>query len=97
MPALQSKALGPSSAPKSDKSDFGGIVDGCGLCYQAAPPSPYYPKDQTATWRSGYAADCKSVYPGSIPGVASNSLILLYYHRTKMRFYPYFPESATEK
>ena len=24
------------------------------------------------TWRSGDAADCKSVYPGSIPGVASN-------------------------
>ena len=24
-----------------------------------------------ATWRSGYAADCKSVHPGSIPGVAS--------------------------
>jgi hypothetical protein len=26
---------------------------------------------QTATWRSGYAAVCKTVYPGSIPGVAS--------------------------
>ena len=25
-----------------------------------------------ATWRSGDAADCKSVHPGSIPGVASN-------------------------
>jgi hypothetical protein len=25
-----------------------------------------------ATWRSGYAADCKSVHPGSIPGVASS-------------------------
>ena len=24
-----------------------------------------------ATWRSGYAADCKSVYTGSIPVVAS--------------------------
>ena len=24
-----------------------------------------------ATWRSGYAEDCKSFYPGSIPGVAS--------------------------
>jgi hypothetical protein len=24
-----------------------------------------------ATWRSGYAADCKSAHPGSIPGVAS--------------------------
>src|SRR5690554_4210951 len=26
-----------------------------------------------AMWRSGDAADCKSVYPGSIPGVASKS------------------------
>ncbi len=25
-----------------------------------------------ATWRSGYAADCKSVYAGSIPAVASS-------------------------
>ena len=27
-----------------------------------------------ATWRSGYAAACKAVYPGSIPGVASKPL-----------------------
>ena len=27
---------------------------------------------ETATWRSGYATVCKTVYPGSIPGVASN-------------------------
>ena len=26
-----------------------------------------------ATWRSGDAADCKSAYPGSIPGVASKT------------------------
>ena len=26
---------------------------------------------QGATWRNGYAPLCKSVYPGSIPGVAS--------------------------
>jgi hypothetical protein len=26
-----------------------------------------------ATWRSGYATVCKTVYPGSIPGVASNN------------------------
>gem|GEM_PF-4280389 len=25
-----------------------------------------------ATWRSGYATVCKTVYPGSIPGVASS-------------------------
>ena len=29
------------------------------------------PKRPMATWRSGYAAVCKTVYPGSIPGVAS--------------------------
>ena len=28
---------------------------------------------RTAPWRSGDAADCKSVYPGSIPGGASKS------------------------
>jgi hypothetical protein len=26
-----------------------------------------------ATWRSGYATVCKTVYPGSIPGVASKT------------------------
>src|SRR6266516_6618158 len=31
----------------------------------------------TATWRSGYAAVCKTVYPGSIPGVASNPSVRL--------------------
>ena len=31
--------------------------------------------DWMATWRSGYAADCKSVYIGSNPVVASNSTI----------------------
>src|SRR5262245_34568548 len=29
------------------------------------------PFSRLATWRSGYAADCKSVYAGSIPAVAS--------------------------
>ena len=29
------------------------------------------PMSETATWRSGYATVCKTVYPGSIPGVAS--------------------------
>lgn len=39
---------------------------------------PGHPDDdasspRTATWRSGYAADCKSAYGGSIPSVASSS------------------------
>ena len=32
---------------------------------------------QVATWRNGYAEDCKSLYPGSIPGVASNKNVLV--------------------
>jgi hypothetical protein len=27
-----------------------------------------------ASWRSGYAEDCKSLHPGSIPGEASNKI-----------------------
>jgi hypothetical protein len=34
----------------------------CGFDYKRRPE---------ASWRSGYAADCKSVYLGSIPGEAS--------------------------
>jgi hypothetical protein len=34
----------------------------------------YRDKGIEATWRSGDAADCKSAYPGSIPGVASTIL-----------------------
>ena len=29
---------------------------------------------QAASWRSGDAADCKSVYTGSIPVLASNKI-----------------------
>ena len=33
-----------------------------------------------ATWRNGYAEDCKSLYPSSILGVASkNSLCILHF------------------
>jgi len=28
----------------------------------------------SASWRSGYAEDCKSLHPGSIPGEASNKM-----------------------
>src|SRR5690606_3285461 len=34
----------------------------------------YIGRRRMATWRSGDAADCKSAYPGSIPGVASIGL-----------------------
>ena len=38
-----------------------------------------------ATWRSGYATVCKTVYPGSIPGVASNNFNDLTTGRTTAR------------
>ena len=31
-----------------------------------------------ATWRNGYAEDCKSFYPSSILGVASKKLVVLF-------------------
>ena len=39
------------------------------LCYGA--PSPLRRLARTASWRSGYAEDCKSLYAGSIPAEAS--------------------------
>ena len=32
-----------------------------------------------ATWRNGYAEDCKSLYPSSILGVASKKIVVLYF------------------
>ncbi len=34
-----------------------------------------YKRGPKASWRSGYAADCKSVHPGSIPGEASTNSV----------------------
>ena len=39
-----------------------------------------------ATWRNGYAEDCKSLYPGSIPGVASKKNLVLVIKKSKLRF-----------
>jgi hypothetical protein len=39
-----------------------------------------------ATWRNGYAEDCKSLYPGSIPGVASKKNLVLTIKKSKLRF-----------
>src|SRR6185312_11618989 len=47
------------------------IVVRLSLLYRLGHPTPFF--NQLATWRSGDAADCKSAYPGSIPGVASNT------------------------
>lgn len=34
--------------------------------------APWNAGSNEASWRSGYAEDCKSLHPGSIPGEASN-------------------------
>ena len=39
-----------------------------------------------ATWRNGYAEDCKSLYPGSIPGVASKKNLVLVLKKSKLIF-----------
>ncbi len=39
-----------------------------------------------ATWRNGYAEDCKSLYPGSIPGVASKKNLVLVIKESKLAF-----------
>ena len=38
------------------------------------------------TWRNGYAEDCKSLYPGSIPGVASKKNLVLVIKKSKLAF-----------
>ena len=40
-----------------------------------------------ATWRNGYAEDCKSLYPGSIPGVASKKILELKLKKSKFQDY----------
>ena len=41
-----------------------------------------------ATWRNGYAEDCKSFYPSSILGVASNKLVVFYFKKSMFDFIP---------
>ena len=36
--------------------------------------------------RNGYAEDCKSLYPGSIPGVASKKNLVLIKKKSKLSF-----------
>ena len=35
--------------------------------------APWNAGSDEASWRSGYAEDCKSLHPGSIPGEASST------------------------
>ena len=39
-----------------------------------------------ATWRNGYAEDCKSLYPSSILGVASKINLVLILKKSKFKF-----------
>ena len=39
-----------------------------------------------ATWRNGYAEDCKSLYPSSILGVASKKNLVLIKKKSKLSF-----------
>ncbi len=43
-------------------------------------------QNKMATWRNGYAEDCKSLYPGSIPGVASKKNLVLVTKKSKLSF-----------
>ena len=43
-------------------------------------------QNKMATWRNGYAEDCKSLYPGSIPGVASKKNLGLVLNKSKLSF-----------
>ena len=47
-----------------DEKIFCGVVSLTGF--------PYKPRSVEASWRSGYAEDCKSLHPSSILGEASN-------------------------
>ena len=39
-----------------------------------------------ATWRNGYAEDCKSLYPSSILGVASKKSVVFVSKKSKLIF-----------
>ena len=39
-----------------------------------------------ATWRNGYAEDCKSLYPSSILGVTSKINLVLILKKSKLSF-----------
>ena len=40
-------------------------------CEPSVNRSALFAESDEASWRSGYAEDCKSLHPGSIPGEAS--------------------------
>ena len=41
-----------------------------------------------ATWRNGYAEDCKSFYPSSILGVASKKSVVFFFKKSMFFFIP---------
>lgn len=50
------------------------LAGGAAMWLYAALRNSLYGNSRMASWRSGYAEDCKSLHPGSIPGEASNLL-----------------------
>src|SRR5262249_47910201 len=66
--AAFSSACPGGSLPRTRPCGVGGTS-----CWRAQPMSCIGWALTTATWRSGYATVCKTVYPGSIPGVASKT------------------------
>ncbi len=47
-----------------------------------------------ATWRNGYAEDCKSLYPSSILGVASKKSVVLVLKKSKFTFSTFLGSSV---
>src|SRR5262249_42676488 len=66
--AAFSSACPGGSLPRTPPFGGGGTS-----CWRAPPTAWSSGGLTTATWRSGYATVCKTVYPGSIPGVASKT------------------------
>ena len=76
--ALFPRAAAPASFAAGGALSTGARIAGSAL---RAGLNPWYSRasrcclaSSSASWRSGYAEDCKSLHPGSIPGEASKEL-----------------------
>lgn len=79
------------------------LQTGPGLCKRPVTPdrppdpeAPFLPRWDVAeaSWRSGYAEDCKSLHPGSIPGEASKSFSIPYFSKRELPVMAGAPHSA---
>ena len=66
-------ALADAEANCRQRCEIGALPARRETCYSRALRRERRPG--TASWRSGYAEDCKSLHPGSIPGEASNTIL----------------------